>query len=445
MTSLRPLSMSARHDFTAYRDTCLTSVPASEICSDVDSTSVVIVEDGALIRGDKAYISRRSNEMLRIFRDQLSKPLSIKHQSQAANTGEYSDICDSDFLLLPSEDVRKTRLPPVLASRLISPAYRDVIASAGLLYVRMPSWVGAAFASVAAATKTPLLVSVHGNWGQAYRAVASDRAQSMPRRRFAQFQAFHAEGVVRRLCRQSVANFFVGTTLRDHYSPGQDKPEFIFANFLLTEKDRLPAEQLEQRLARAKPRPFRIIFVGQFSSRKGLAQLLQAAEELYAEGIDLEVILVGEGELSAQLSTLAPRLSAEDRVQNRGYIPYGPDLLATYLEADLFVLPSVGGEGVPKVVAEAMAQGLPVVATDVGSTGELVQHNATGLLVPPGSSSAIKTAIGTLASDDALRARLAKAGWEASKTMTNDVQRRKVWEALHAVAPEVTVGEAVVR
>ncbi len=445
MTSFRPLSMPARQDFTAYRDACLTSVPASEICSQVDSTTVAIVEDGAVIRDDKAYISRRSNEMLRIFRDQLSKPLSIKYQSQAANSAEYSDICESDFLLLPADEVRKTRLPPVLASRLISRAYREVIASAGLLYVRMPSWVGAAFAAVAATTKTPLLVSVHGNWGQAYRAIASDRSQSMQRRRFAQFQAFHAEGVVRKLCQQSAANFFVGTTLRDHYSSGQDKPEFVFANFLLTEKDRLPAEQLEQRLSRAKPTPFRIIFVGHFSSRKGLAQLLEAAEELYAEGIDLEVILVGEGELSAQLPTLAPRLSAQNRVQNRGYIPYGPELLATYLEADLFVLPSVGGEGVPKVVAEAMAQGLPVVATDVGSTGELVQHDTTGLLIPPGSSSAIKAAIGRLVGDDALRHRLAKAGWEASKTMTNDVQRRKIWEALHAVAPQATVGEAVIR
>lgn len=437
--------MPPSQDFTAYRDQRLTSVPANELCAGIDSKTVVIVEDGALIRDNTAYISRRSNEMLRIFRDQLSRPLSIKYQTRAANAAEYSDICKSSFVLLPPEDVGRTRLPPLLASRLMSRTFRQMIASAGLLYVRMPSWVGAAFAAMAAATKTPLLVSVHGNWGQAYEAVASDMAKSASRRRLAELQARHAEGVTRKLCRQSIANFFVGTTLRDHYSPGQSKPEFTFANFLLTEKDRLPAEQLEKRLHGAEPRPFRIIFVGQFSSRKGLGPFLKAAEALYQEGLDLEVILVGEGELAAQLPTLAPRLTAEARLKNRGYIPYGPALLATYLEADVFVLPSVGGEGVPKVVAEAMAQGLPVVATDVGSTGELVKHNTTGLLVPPGSSPAIKTAISSLASDQGLRRGFAKAGWEASKTMTNDVQRRSIWEALHSIAPHVTVQEAVVR
>ena len=437
--------MPPSQDFTAYRDERLTSVPVEELCAGIDSETVVMVEDGALIRDNTAYISRRSNEMLRIFRDQLSKPLSIKYQTRAANVGEYSDICKSSFVLLPPEEFRKTRLPPLLASRLLNRTYRQMVASAGLLYVRMPSWVGAAFAAMAAATKTPLLVSVHGNWGQAYDAVASDTAQNIQRRRFAQLQALHAERVTRRLCRQSVANFFVGATLRDHYSPGHSKPEFTFANFLLTEQDRLPADQLEKRLNRAQPRPFRIIFVGQLTNRKGLVHLLKAAEALYEEGLDLEVVLVGEGELAAHLPALAPRLTAEARVRNRGYIPYGPDLLATYRQADLFVLPSVGGEGVPKVVAEAMAQGLPVVATDVGSTRELVQHNRTGLLVPPGSSPAIKAAIGSLALDDGLRRSLAKAGWESSKAMTNDVQRRNIWEALRSITPQVAVEEAVVR
>ena len=437
--------MPPSQDFTAYRDARLTPVPANELCAGIDSKTVVIVEDGALIRDNTAYISRRSNEMLRIFRDQLARPLSVKYQTPAANAGEYSDICRSSFVLLPPEDVRKTRLPPPVASRLINRSFRQMVAAAGLIYVRMPSWVGAAFAAMAEATKTPLLVSVHGNWGQAYEAVASDRANSSSRRRLAQLQALRAEGVTRKLCRQSVANFFVGATLRDHYSPGQDKPEFTFANFLLTEKDRLPAERLERRLRSVQPRPFRILFVGQFSSRKGLTHLLEAAEMLYEEGLDLEVILVGEGELAAHLPALAPRLTVEARIKNRGYIPYGPTLLATYLEADVFVLPSVGGEGVPKVVAEAMAQGLPVVATDVGSTGELVKGNETGLLVPPGSSLAIKAALSSLASDDGLRRGLAKAGWQASKTMTNDVQRRRIWEALRSIAPDVTVEEAAVR
>jgi len=91
-----------------------------------------------------------------------------------------------------------------------------------------------------------------------------------------------------------------------------------------------------------------------------------------------------------------------------GYVP-DEQLPELYRSADLFVVPSVSGEGFGIVAAEALASGIPVVATDGGATGELVRHGSDGLIVPARDADALAAAITRLGRDRALLASMAKA------------------------------------
>jgi glycosyltransferase involved in cell wall biosynthesis len=137
-------------------------------------------------------------------------------------------------------------------------------------------------------------------------------------------------------------------------------------------------------------------------TRKGHVHLLEAA----ALVPDTLFILAGDGPERVSLERHARQLGVEARVRFLGQRQDIPQLLAS---CDLFVLPSLS-EGLPLTVLEAMAAGKPVVATAIGGTDEAVIHGETGLLVPPGNSAALATAIRTLVSDQRLAARLAQGG-----------------------------------
>ncbi len=107
----------------------------------------------------------------------------------------------------------------------------------------------------------------------------------------------------------------------------------------------------------------------------------------------------------AKLERLAAGLPS---VTFLGRVPEA-DLPGLYRAADLFVVPSVSGEGFGIVAAEALASGVPVIATDGGATGELVRHGRDGLIVPAGDPGALAAAIIALERDPALLSALAAA------------------------------------
>jgi glycosyltransferase involved in cell wall biosynthesis len=123
-----------------------------------------------------------------------------------------------------------------------------------------------------------------------------------------------------------------------------------------------------------------------------------------------ELRLAGEGHLRARLEEQAARLGIADRVRFLGLVA---DMPAFYQGLDVFVLPSVSTEGLPLTVLEAMASGLPVVATTVGGTPEAITDGESGLLAPPGDAGALAVALRRVLDDEALRGRLGAAAREA--------------------------------
>jgi glycosyltransferase involved in cell wall biosynthesis len=161
---------------------------------------------------------------------------------------------------------------------------------------------------------------------------------------------------------------------------------------------------------RAKPgdtsKEIRIAAAGALTPLKAHEVLLQALGQLATGGFTFKLLLAGNGPERSRLEALAGELKLTERVQFLGSIDNVPDLLAT---AHILVHTS-RSEGLSNTILEAMAEGLPVVATDVGGTPEIVSHNSTGLLIPPNQPSLLAGAIRELTGNPALRERLGRAG-----------------------------------
>jgi glycosyltransferase involved in cell wall biosynthesis len=145
-----------------------------------------------------------------------------------------------------------------------------------------------------------------------------------------------------------------------------------------------------------------VLAVGRLRHPKDFGTLVRAAAAA-PEGT-LCVRVAGDGPERAALETEIERLEAPvELLGERGDVA---ELLAT---ADVFVLPS-RSEGLPMSVLEAMAAGLPVIASRVGGVGELVVDGTTGMLVPPGDVNALARALERVAGDPGLRVRMGQAG-----------------------------------
>jgi glycosyltransferase involved in cell wall biosynthesis len=152
----------------------------------------------------------------------------------------------------------------------------------------------------------------------------------------------------------------------------------------------------------------RVLTVGRIEREKGHRVLLDALNSLKRRGMTVHWTLVGDGSLRDSLRRRVEDLGLGGQVVLSGNV--GQDRIRScYLDAHLFCLPSLG-EGVPVVLMEAMASGLPVVASQIMGVPELVEHGVSGLLVPPGRPEALADAIEGLARDPGLRRRMGEAG-----------------------------------
>jgi glycosyltransferase involved in cell wall biosynthesis len=152
------------------------------------------------------------------------------------------------------------------------------------------------------------------------------------------------------------------------------------------------------------PVKHRIITVCRLTGWKGIDGLIQVLAELPDTGL----VVVGDGPLGDELRTLARTLGVHERVRFVGTVPKVQ--VPGYLKAcDVFVLNSTY-EGLPHVLLEALAAGLPVIATDVGGSGEVVEHESNGLLIPPRDPLALRHALLRILDNPEERTRMAQQG-----------------------------------
>lgn len=152
--------------------------------------------------------------------------------------------------------------------------------------------------------------------------------------------------------------------------------------------------------------PPTLLFLGRIVAEKGVEDLLHAMHLVLAHIPDCRLVMAGTGDLQ-RYRELAVRLGVGHAVQFPGYVE-GAAKAELFSQASAFVLPS-HIEAMPMSVLEAMAQGLPVVATTVGGIPQAVRHGVDGLLFEPRDVAALADALVRLLSDEVLRCSLAAA------------------------------------
>lgn len=153
-----------------------------------------------------------------------------------------------------------------------------------------------------------------------------------------------------------------------------------------------------------------ILFAGWLSFHKGPGVLLQSLPEIIKEIPETLVVFLGTGGLRKKLEEMANKLSIEKHVRFAGYIKDRYEKALFFHSADIFVLPSTLTESFGIVSLEAMACGLPVVASNIGGIPDVVKDGENGLLVPPQDPEALAEAIIRILKDRALSNRMSRNG-----------------------------------
>jgi colanic acid/amylovoran biosynthesis glycosyltransferase len=192
------------------------------------------------------------------------------------------------------------------------------------------------------------------------------------------------------------------------------RPEQLFVAYCGIEP-----EWFYPRAAETEPpaSPLRILASGRLVEKKGFSDLIDACAILERRQFDFLCTIGGSGELESSLRQQIDRLGLAHRVTVTGQALKQEHIVEFMHTGHVYALPCVWAsdndvDGLPQMLMEAMASGLPAVSTDLVGIPDLIEHGKTGLLVPAGDTESLANALQALA-DPQLRQRLAMAGRDA--------------------------------
>ena len=164
--------------------------------------------------------------------------------------------------------------------------------------------------------------------------------------------------------------------------------------------------------------PYQIVSIGSFDTLyKAQDVLLKAIANLVEHGIDVQLSLLGDGRYRAEMQQLASDLRIANRVHFLGAVPMGDAVLTVLDQAHLYVQAS-RQEGLPRATIEAMARGLPCIASSVGGTPELLPPDD---MVPPDDVAALTEGIAAVLRDPARMARMSTRNIQVAAGYTEDI------------------------
>lgn len=280
---------------------------------------------------------------------------------------------------------------------------------------------GAAYATLAALLcGVPCVITLHGQVDMHRRNVASRLKAALIRR-------------------GATATVMVSAALRDALQPVLRIPagriEVIHNGIeALSQAAEPPVESR----TRTPNEPFRLVAVGNIRPAKDYPMLLRALAVLRDRGVDVHLDVLGQPDghgLYEQLLALVTELGVAQCVTFHGFVSDPAPWLS---RAQAFVLAS-SQEGFSLATIEAMLAGVPVVATRSGGPQEIIDHDVSGLLVPPQDPEALANAIARLAGDASLAQALAQAAWHSARRRFSVRAMVDRYEALYRrVVPSAT-------
>ena len=323
---------------------------------------------------------------------------------------------------------------------------RQWIRECDVVHLRVPSPAAIFAFRLARAARKPVFLLVVGD----YQALLPHLPyRGIKKALFAAYVAFE-ERALRHMTTNALT-FANGAALCDkHKRQG--------AEVIETRTTTLGTEDIASREDTCGSPSIRLLTVSRIDPRKGLRVLPRMVANLVAAGHDVSLDIVGPtigqiGEAEARaIRADATSLGVADRVTLRGPIALD-QLMPLYRDYDIFVLPTGPGEGIPRVLMEAMAAGLPVVTTRVSGITSLVEHERNGLLVekdnsvssasstfakaPVDRSAALASesaseSVARLINDSALRRRIISGGYQTARAHTLERQAAEMMAAVRS-------------
>lgn len=173
-----------------------------------------------------------------------------------------------------------------------------------------------------------------------------------------------------------------------------------------------------------KKSEFNVLFIGRFVEKKGLEYLIKAMDEIRKENKEINLLIAGSGPLEEKIKKMVKELNLEDKVKFLGWLER-ERIHEIFGISDILVVPSIitkdgDTEGMPTVILEAMAAGVPVIATNVGGIGYFVKNYENGIIIEQKNPIQIKEKVLELYKNKELREKIVKRAKEFVQDFTFD-------------------------
>lgn len=365
-------------------------------------------------RGDVIYAERAFALFLAELASSFEELTIVGRLAPGGETARYALPRAIRFVPLPYYESLTRPIEVLRATYRSMARFRRVVDDSDVFWLLGPSPFAVAFSGLVLARRKRLVLGVRQDYPAYIRA-------RHPGRPMIQLAGLMLEGAFRTLARITPV-IAVGPQIARRYRRAK---RLLEINVSLTEKADVISESLA--LERSYEGERRVLSVGRLDEEKNPLMLADVLARLREDGEEWKLIICGEGPQEGALAARLRDLGVEDSAEIRGYLPYDDGLQDLYRSSHALLHVS-WTEGMPQVINEAFAAGLPTIATRVGGIEEAVGPAAR--LISPGDPDEAARELRAIVSDEALRLKLIRLGREWALERTAERERSRVGEFL---------------